>query len=108
ADPAVEVAEEDVHADLVRHPDVEVGSFGREMADEFGLGRDVAREERDGPGELADAAAPFFGDGLAFTDDVARAGRPWQHRTFLGAAATLLAAEGRGDVFAEVVVREAV
>src|SRR6185437_17075087 len=31
ADPAVEVAEEDVHADLVGHPDVEVGSFGREM-----------------------------------------------------------------------------
>src|SRR6185437_16150889 len=108
ADPAFEVAEEDVHADLVRHPDVEVGSFGREMAGEFGLGGDVAREQRDGPGELADAATPFFGDRLAFTDDVARAWRAWQHGTFFGAAAALLAAEGGGDVFAEVVMRETV
>ena len=72
--PLLQVAEEDVDANLVGDAQIEVGRLGGEVAHQFRLGGGVGGDQRNGPGPLVHAASPFFGNGFAGGDLLARAG----------------------------------
>src|ERR1700722_6737375 len=58
--PALEMALENIHANLIRHHKIEVGSFWRIMAYQLRLSGRIGGDQRNGPGPLIRSAAPFL------------------------------------------------
>src|ERR1700679_187180 len=106
--PALEMALENIHANLIRHHKVEVGSFWRIMAYQLRLSGRIGGDQRNGPGPLIRSAAPFLRYCFAGGDCFLRAIAAAQHGTFLRIGWKLFRScvrtEDCGDVLAEVVV----
>ena len=106
--PALQVAQKNLHANLVGHGEFEVRRFRRKVPHQFRLGGRVFVDQRNRPRPLVRSSAPLRRNRPARLNGAPRARLPRQHRSLLRIhlrhGRFRIGAEDRRDVLAKVVI----